>query len=177
MTLKTTICGLAAIAFLSAPAICAAQQLPGPGPEHEKLKEMVGTWDAEMIAEGAPPSKGTMTFRMALGGMWLESDFKGDFAGQKFTGRGLDSYDAIHNEYTSVWVDSMTGYPTVFRGNYDDSGKVLTMHAESVDPTGQPLKMKSVSTTIDADHMNFKMYMVAGGEDVEIMTMKYTRKK
>jgi Protein of unknown function (DUF1579) len=175
MRFQAVLLPLSAVLLLASPTVCMAQA--GPGPEHEKLKEMVGTWDSEMIAPGAPASKGQMTFKMALGGMWLESDFKGDFAGQEFSGKGMDSYDAAQKEYVSVWMDSMTGYATVFRGNYDKSGKVMTMLAEGVGPDGSAVKMKSVSTTEDDDHMTFKMYIIAGGSDVEIMTIKYTRRK
>ncbi len=177
MTFQTAFRSLATVLLLTGSATCLAQDIPGPGPEHEKLAELVGNWKAEMTAAGAPSSTGTSTFRMILGGMWLESDFEGDFAGQKFSGRGLDSYDAGKQEYVSVWVDSMTGYPTVFRGNYDKTGKILTMTGESMDPAGNSVKMKSVSTTVDNDHMNYKMYMVVGDTESEMVSIKYTRQK
>jgi hypothetical protein len=175
MKIQSTLACIAALVVSASTSLCHAQFAPGP--EHAKLKPMVGVWDAEMSAAGAEPSKGMVTYKMALGGMWLESDFKGEFAGQEFSGKGMDSYDAMSKQYVSVWMDSMTGYATVFKGNYDDAGKVLTMHAESVGPDGAPVKMKSVSTEVDADHMTFRMYMVAGGDDVEIMTIKYSRRK
>jgi hypothetical protein len=175
MMLKNSCLAVAALLLVSGGSCLA--QLPGPGPEHEKLKEMVGTWDCEMIVAGAPPTKGVMTFRTALNGMWLESDFKGSYAGLEFLGRGMDSYDAMQQQYVSVWMDSMTGYPTVFRGNYDKSGKILTMHAEGPGPTGETVKMKSVSVNEDDDHMTFKMFMLDGDQEVESMTIKYTRRK
>lgn len=158
-------------------SICNAQQPQVPGKEHEKLKEMEGTWDYVMTAEGAPESKGVSVMKMVLGGMWLETHFEGEFAGQKFTGRGLDSFDAASGKYKSVWCDSTSGSPTVFTGTYDEAGKVLTMTGESMGPDGSPMKMKSVSTTVDADHLDFRMMIVAGDQDVEIMTVKYTRRK
>jgi len=71
-----------------------AQELPKPGPEHEHLKQFEGKWDATVKA-GPMESKGTMTYKMGLGGLWLFSHFEGDFGGTKFEGRGMDTYDPI----------------------------------------------------------------------------------
>lgn len=167
-----------AVCLLSAPGSVALAQPPaGPGPEHEKLKEFVGTWDCEVIVPGVPVSKAVAVHKMTLGGMWMESTFEGNFAGQEYSGRGLDSYDAVSQQYKSVWVDSMTGFPSVFSGTYDDSGKVLTMHGESTGPDGQPVKMKSVSTWVDKDHTKFRMFTVDGDNEVELMTINYSRRK
>ena len=70
-----------------------AQPQVKPGPELDILKNMEGTWDAT-VKMGDQQSKGTMTFKMGLGGLWSLSHFEGEFAGMKFEGRGMDSYDA-----------------------------------------------------------------------------------
>src|SRR5262245_49061633 len=75
-----------------------AQEPPQPGPEHKKLKELEGTWDAT-IKMGDQESKGTMVWKSDLGGLWLYSEFQGEFAGMKFTGKGFDSYDPIKKKY------------------------------------------------------------------------------
>jgi hypothetical protein len=64
-----------------------AQDAPKPGPEHDLLKKHVGTWDTTMKFAGME-SKGTATYKMELGGLWLTSTFEGDLFGTKFTGRG-----------------------------------------------------------------------------------------
>src|SRR4051812_26600951 len=74
-----------------------------PGPEHERLKQLAGTWDTTMTY-GGMASKGTCVYKMEVGGLWLTSAFEGEFAGQKFSGRGLDSYDAGKKKYVGVWV-------------------------------------------------------------------------
>src|SRR5438132_4516491 len=103
-----------------------AQQPPKPGPELEKIKALEGTWDVT-VKVADMESKGTATYKMGVGGMWLVGDFEGDFGGQKFQGKGLDSYDAAKKKYVSVWVDSMGSSPMVMEGTYDKDGKVLTM--------------------------------------------------
>ena len=49
-----------------------AQEAPKPGPEHEVLKKMVGDWTLTMKF-GGMESKGTVTYKMDLGGLWLSS--------------------------------------------------------------------------------------------------------
>src|SRR5262249_25132271 len=100
---------IACAAALLVPAV-AAQEPPKPGPEHERLKRMEGTWEATMKM-GDQESKGTMKYKMALGGLWLTSEFEGEFGGMKFQGRGLSTYDATKKKYLEVWADSMSTTP------------------------------------------------------------------
>jgi hypothetical protein len=154
-----------------------AQELPAPGPEHARLKQLEGEWIATLKSPGGD-SKGTMTYRMECGGLWLVSDFHADLGGQKFQGRGLDGYDAQKKKYVSVWVDSMSPRPLIFEGDVDADKKELTMRGEGPGPDGKPVKFKSVSRRVDADHETFKMFIVgADGTETEMMTIQYERKK
>src|SRR5262245_33879755 len=85
-----------------------SQEPPKPGPEHEHLKQLEGTWDGTVKA-GDQESKGTMTYKM-MGGFWLTSHFEGDFGGQKFEGRGIETYDPEKKKYVSAWSDSMAPF-------------------------------------------------------------------
>src|SRR5262245_39400535 len=107
------------------------QEFPKPGPEHEKLKELEGTWDAVMEM-GGQKSKATATYKSICGGMWLASDFEGDLEGVKFQGHGLDGYDRTKNKYVGVWVDSLTSTPLNFEGDYDPKAKLVVMTGESL---------------------------------------------
>ncbi len=51
------------------------------------------------------------------------------------------------------------------------------MHSESKGPDGTLLKWKSVSTEVDADHMNFKLTMITpDGAETDVIGMEYTRR-
>ncbi|MBL8817640.1 MAG: DUF1579 domain-containing protein [Planctomyces sp.] len=153
------------------------QEVQKPGKEHEKLKQMVGSWDAVVSTPGSPDSKGSATYRMTCRGMWLQSNFETDMGGEKFVGRGMDSWDAAQSKYVSVWFDSMSGTPLTFYGNYDDAGKVLTMTSESKGPDGTVMKWKSVSTEEDADHHAFKLTMILpDATEAEVIAIRYTRR-
>lgn len=148
-----------------------------PGPEHERLKRLEGTWNAKTKV-GDSESSGTVTYRMECGGLWLISDFRGEFAGQQFQGRGMDGYDPEKKKYVSVWVDSMSTRPSLFEGSYDPAKKTLTMTGEAPGPDGRPAKHKMVTQIQDDDHHTFTMYVVGpDGQENKMMSIDYTRKK
>ena len=157
-------------AVVAVPAI-RAQELPKPGPEHEVLKRMEGTWEVA-VKGGGMESKATVTCRMELGGMWLVTNLEGEFAGTKFQGKGLDSYDAASKKYVSVFVDSMSSRPLVMEGTYDKDKKTLTMAGEGPGMDGKPTNYKTVTTFTDDNTMTATMSM----GDAEF-TFSYKRKK
>src|SRR4029079_19037467 len=73
-----------------------AQQQPDvkPGPEHAKLKEAEGVWDATIKTMGAGDAKGVLVCKIGLNGLWLTEEFQADLGGLPFEGRGATSYDA-----------------------------------------------------------------------------------
>jgi hypothetical protein len=145
----------------------------GPGKEHAELKKLEGKWTAVMKMEGGE-FEAKCDFKMVLGGMWLESTMEADLGGLQFTGKGLDSYDPVKQEYTAVWVDSMNGAPMLMTGKKVDN--VMTLVGEGPGPSGVA-KYKSVTTYETADKMNFQMFTVDGDTETEMMTVIYTRKK
>ncbi len=170
---------LAAALALLAPAssISFGQAPPKPGPQFDVLKSMEGTWDAT-VKTGGQESHGTMVFKMGLGGLWLTSSFNGDFGGQKFEGRGMDSYDANKKKYVSVWTDSMSTSPMVTEGTYDPATKKLTMEGTMPGMDGKPNKVKMVSEYKDKDTIIDTMETVgADGKQEMAMTIVYKRAK
>src|SRR4051812_30921041 len=106
-----------ALALVASPGVRA--QEPGkPGPEHEGLKKLEGNWDLVMKFGGGE-SKGTVTYKMELGGMWLTSSLQSELFGQKFEGRSIDGYDPQKKKYVGIWVDSMGGGAVITEGTFD----------------------------------------------------------
>ncbi len=155
-----------------------AQQPPSPGPEHAELKLLEGDWDFELKSPDGTSAKGTSKFKMECGGMWLMSDFRCDFGGMPFQGRGMDGYDLSKKKHVSVWVDSMISAPMLFEGSYDAKREKLTMFADAPGPDGNPAKWRSVTMMKDKDHQTFEMYVAPiGGKEQQMMTVEYVRKK
>jgi hypothetical protein len=162
-----------ALALLAAP-VSPAQEAPKPGPEHEVLKKMVGDWDLTMKF-GGMETKGTVTYKMELGGLWLTSNLESELFGTKFQGKGLDTYDPTRKKYVGVWVDSMASSPMLMEGTFDKEKKTLTMTGSGPGMDGKPTNYKSVSVMPDNDTINFSMY-IGDGKD-PAFTIVYKRKK
>jgi hypothetical protein len=170
------VAGFAMIVLL-APAI-PAQPPVKPGPEHAYLKKLEGTWEA-IVKSPQGEWKATATYKMELGGLWLVSNFRGEFMGQTFQRKGLDTYDPGEKKYISVWIDSMSTTPMILAGTLDKDGKILTRTGER-----HGLKLKMVSEMKDEDTMVFTMSEVLPRsildkdiKDLTILTMNYKRKK
>ena len=165
-------CALAVVALFGVAA--AAQEGPKPGPEHEILKKMEGNWDLVMKF-GGMETKGTVTYKMDLGGLWLTGNLESELFGTKFQGKSLDSYDAGKKKYVGVWIDSMSTHPMLMEGTFDKEKKTLTMIGEGPGMDGKLTKYKSVSTMPDDNTIDFSMY-VGDGKD-PAFTITYKRKK
>src|SRR5262245_43788567 len=166
-------CAAALVAAASAPA-APAQEPAKPGPEHEIFKKYVGNWDITMKA-GGMESKGTVTYKMDLGGLWLASTVESDLFGMKFAGRGMDTYDAAKKKYVGIWCDSMSTSPLLMEGTFDKEKKTFTMVGDANGPDGKPTKFKAVSEWKDDDTFLFSMYM--GDTTAPGFTILYKRKK
>ena len=151
-----------------------AQEPPKPGPEHEILKKLEGNWDLTMKF-GGMDAKGSVVYKMELGGLWLTSALETELLGMKFSGRGMDGYDTTRKKYVSVWVDSMAFSPMMMEGTYDKAKKTLTMVGDGPGMDGKPTKYKSESVMTDDNTINFIMY-VGDGKD-PAFTIVYKRKK
>ncbi len=165
-----------AAGFLSVTSLV-AQDLPTPTPEHQALKRLEGQWTAAIKSPGGE-STGSATYKMQCGGLWLVSDFRGDFGGMPFEGHGIDGYDPAKKKYTSVWVDSMSTAPMFLEGTMDKEKQTLTMRGEGPGPDGKPVKYRNETRYKDNDHQTFTMYMVGpDGQETQMLTIEYTRKK
>jgi len=164
------------LAFGVAGVAARAQEMPKPGPAHAKLKELVGEWDAT-VKFGDSESKGKSVMKLDFGGFFLIQEFEGEAFGAKFKGRGTSGYCPIRKKYVSTWIDSMSPSMMTMHGSYDKDGKTFTEVGEGPSMEGKMVKMKSVTTMPDKDTMIFKMYEVKDGQDQEMMTITYKRKK
>jgi len=153
-------------------------QVPGPMPEHAKLKDMEGKWNFTLKAGDGSDASGVAVHKLECGGLWLTSDFACSFGGIPFQGKGLDGYDPEKKKYVGIWVDSMTPSPMMFEGDYDSTGKVLTMIAKAAGPDQKPATWRSVSKIINTNEHTFEMFVTPmGGTEMSMMQVTYKRAK
>jgi hypothetical protein len=144
--------------------------MPGPGPHHEVLERMNGSWKVEYTTAMAPDEvvHGTEVTRL-IGGMWLISDFEGAYMDMPFVGHGVTGWDGEKEKYVQTWVDSMSPHMAISYGTFDEEAGVIDYRGKGFDMMGNPTDMQSVLTFTE-DGMELEMFM--GGES--FMTMRYT---
>ncbi len=165
----------AGLLIASAPA-SAQGPMAQPGPEHEWLKKFEGEWTCTMHMMGSEhPAK--CSSKIELNGFYLCSTFEGDIGGMKFTGRNTVSYCPVRKKYMSTWIDSMSPSMMIMEGKVSNDGKTFTEIGEGPNHEGKMSKFKSVTQLKDADTMHFTMYEVVNGQENEMFTIDYKRKK
>lgn len=156
---------------------------PPPGPEHKRLGELAGTFDAKVtIYFGADKnatvtSKGTLTRQMVLGGRFLQESYDGSFGDQPFKGFGLAGYDTNKKKYVSMWVDSMSNAMMTSEGTYDAATKTYHHTGEDIEPvSGKRMKSRDVLKVVSPDEQLLEMYRTPpGGAEFKMMDIRYTR--
>ena len=155
-----------------------------PGSEHEALKPMAGTFDAEVTMQmdpTAPPqtSKGRTVNELIFDGRFLKSDYKGDFMGETFKGINLLGYDKLKEKYVSFWTDSMSTGFMISEGSAADGGKSITFKGDYDCPITHTKKTMKQIVKIDGDDQHtIEMYDIGpDGKEFKSMTIKYTKAK
>ena len=111
-------------------------QMPKPGPEHEKLHAMAGSWTSKETIHSSPwdpnggPATGRSQSRVALDGFAVVTDYEQERNGKvAYRGHGVYGYDAARKQWFMQWNDNVT--PTAATPVYGAfEGDVLTFQAE-----------------------------------------------
>ncbi len=144
--------------LVGAAVLNAQPQLPGPGKEHEWLKQLVVELESEaemVMVPGQPPhkSKGKESVR-AIGGFWIVSDVSGDSPMGPMTAVMTLGYDPQKKKYIGTWIDSYMNHLWLYEGSLDATGMILTLEAEGpniMDPTKRA-KYRDVIEIKSKDH-------------------------
>ena len=155
------------------------------GSHHEHMVRMVGEFDTTMTVWSGPGSEpmvsqGKAINEMVLGGRYLQTEFHGDFMGEKFEGLSLMAYDNATERYKTLWIDSWsTDLPPHGVGVCNEDGSVFTT-VQCMDDilTGHKVVMRNVITLVDADHYRFEMFSTYPGHDeFKSVAVEYTRSR
>jgi len=161
----------------------ASQGGPGPsgvaGPEHQVLHAFAGTWDATArMGTSGESTYAEESGRMALNGLWLIFDYRGEFFGQPFEGHGLMGFDQQKQRYVTTWVDSMNPTPVQMDGDWDAAGRKLTFSHEVVDPvTGETVIERHEHVFRGDGRKRFEMIWARPDGDEVALQIDYVRRK
>jgi hypothetical protein len=159
------------------------QEMGTPGPIHESLAKMTGSWTTKNKSwydPSMPPreSTGTSEQEMILDGRILQEKHTGDMMGMPFKGLGLLGYNNFTQKFSSIWMDSTSTAILYFEGTASQDGKTVTMKSRSEDMVMGPMKFRSVTKLVDNDNYAFELYGTdKSGKESKMMEMLYTRNK
>ncbi len=156
-----------------------------PTEQHQLLRQLEGTWRAEVkmwMGPGDPmTSTGTMVNELIHNGLFVRHDYKGDPNDgpfPEFEGGGYFGYNTVDERWEGVWVDNAISMMQVETGHVDDSGKVWIMHSSMTDPgSGAAMAKRSVVTIHDDGSHSMEMFFKPDGspEEMKGMEIRYTR--
>ena len=152
-----------------------------PGPQHEMLANMVGEWDGDItmwMDPNQPPqtSKGTAKYESIYDGRYIVGTYSGTAWGMPMNGMDINGYDNVKKVFFTTWIDNMGTGLMYSEGTYDEDSKTINFSGDTVDPMGNKIKVRQVTTLIDKDHSKFEMYMDMGTGEMKSMEISYSRK-
>jgi hypothetical protein len=153
-----------------------------PGPAHERLGELAGTWDVVIrykLGDKEHEGKASCEAKWILDGRFLQQDYKSRFQGKPYEVIQLLGYDSVGKKTIEIKLDSLSTGVLHNEGSISDDGKVITNLGKSLDPaTGKPYKLRTVTTIVDHDHFTLEWFGTdEGGKESRVVSMSHTRKK
>ena len=150
-------------AFLVA-ILCGAlapQEVPESAPpraEHAWLQQLVGDWvatfEATMEPGAAPMQMETTETVRAIGKLWIQAEGSASMGGAPFTSIQTLGYDPGQEAFVGSWIDSMQTHLWIYRGQLDESRRVLSLETEgpSFDDPTRTASYRDVIELKDSDH-------------------------
>lgn len=153
-----------------------------PGPNHDLLKDMVGTWKCSTKFWQGPDTEPAMSEATSVntamyGGRFIQQLYTDKNSEMPMEGMGIVGYDNIKKKFVSTWMDSMGTSIAMSYGTYDPATKTFTYIGEFDDPSGKPVKNRMTIKATSKDQHTFEMYNTPqGGKEFKMMEIVYTRK-
>jgi hypothetical protein len=161
-------------------------KLAQPGPEHEMLAKLAGTWNMTVTvwpAPGADPMKfgGTGHNEMILGGRFLQmTSVSGE--GEMMTETlHLIGFDRRHNEFISAGFDTWGTYFVTARGPQDEKTGRIVMSGEDFDPVAGFTQVYDYIIMIEGeDKITFAVVfknpeLTGGADEFKMVEIAYER--
>jgi hypothetical protein len=163
-------------------AMAAMQQASTPGAAHKKLEALAGNFTVKSkswMDPSKPPeeSNGSSERKWIMGNRYLQESYQGTFAGQPFTGSGIQGYDNVTKRYVGTWIDSMSTGITNSIGTM--TGNTIKYKGSMSDPmSGKAVPYTMNLAIADNDHHTLEMWGPGpGGKNMKWMELQYTRSK
>jgi hypothetical protein len=137
----------------------------------------VGEWETSTSVLGLPKEKGTATFKMILGGRFLDGISTGTIAGVPYVSRTTIGFDNFKKLFCSTFIDDLGTSMRFAEGSLDESGTILSltgtidhwMKGENDKPCLYRFK------SIDASHFSFEFFDLTKEINTPVIETTFTR--
>jgi hypothetical protein len=161
-------------------------ELASPGPEHERLAALVGTWKMETkmwMAPGTEPMtvSGKISNRMILGGRFLMSEAESGEGFMATESVGLMGFDRRSGQYTTVGFDTWGTYYVTGAGSWDEERGAIVLSGEDYDAATDHTQIYDfiltplTSTTYRFEVMFKDELHTQGGDPFKMVEVLYTK--
>lgn len=152
-------------------------ELAQPGPEHQRLAALAGTWDVEVRAPGAGDAAlARATNTVILGGRFLTSEVSGAVGGVPFESLTIIGFDRGPGVYTAVGFDTFGTFYVTAAGPWDDDENRAVLRGSYADPmTGHAHEYEFVLTIHSPDHFTWAVVFVEGGNRQTVIELDSRR--
>ncbi len=156
-----------------------------PGPAHERLRELVGSYELTLrmwMAPGQPPmeTKGSSEFVWFAEGKWLQENWSMPMMGQPTKGLAILGYDNFKQRYVWSKVDSLQTCLTGAFGHFDASGDNLILWGTIDEPMTpeQDKQVRYVYRGFGQDRFTLEVHdMMIGESNTKVLEFEYARRK
>ncbi len=135
-----------------------------PGPMHALLAGLAGDWRPVSAEDGGAPSPGILAARMAMGGRYLEMEYRAG-EGAEVRGRGTIGYNNLAARFESVWHEATASHIDMNTGTVDASGSVFTFVGVQIDAaTRRRMATREVMTLTPPDRLSIAFFWTPADE-------------
>jgi hypothetical protein len=149
-----------------------------PGPEHQKLQPLIGSWTFTLTMwtdPSQPPATatGTVERKWVMGDRFVQESLRGQCGGEEFDGLGLWGYDAQQKKFSIVRACGFCGKSTQELATCDASGKKFTYSTEECCPlTGETVKGRDEIVFETPDRIVVNVYKTLGEQEAKVQEVK-----
>src|SRR5262245_30807749 len=154
---------------------------PGPGPEHERLTALSGTWDVELTfwfqpGTAAVVSKGVSTIRPLFDGSFIEEKIDGALRGVPFTTLAWTGYNTSTHQYEATRIASTNTIQIPEAGLWDEAARHFELKG-SYQMAGETWKQRTVIEPTSSNTMVVASYLSFGTvPEWKALEIRYTRR-
>lgn len=150
-----------------------------PGRPHRALAALAGDWTFSIRMRMGPDAPWTQTtgkagFRSVLGGRYLLEETAFEMMGMQFEGLQILGYDNLTQEYTALWMDTLSTWWVEARGRATDEHTIeyRGKMRDVITPQGRPYRMV---VKYGQDSYEVSMFDTIDGKEVNVMVVEGRR--